>query len=205
MNVFRKGVLKRRLTKKRRFIGSCIAGLGALLVLVPAAAPDLSFSHLLLSDVPHSAPDAPAVREPFSDFTAVQRSARDYPVRVVIPSVGIDVPVKEASVIGGAWEVFADTAGHGHDRAIPGAGDNIVIYAHARPGLFLNLKNVKIGESIFVFTQNNWYEYKAMESFDVTPDTVDVVLPADSEVLTLYSCSGPWDTTRRVIRAHPIQ
>lgn len=203
MNVFRRGVLRRKLTKKRRLLGSLCVGLGALLVFAPAVVPVEDY----IPVVPFTKTPAP-----FPDYSDMPQGIRfsesretDRPVRVIIPSVDIDVPVRTAYIKNGAWEVFDDSAAHGHDSAYPGEGGNVVIYAHARPGLFLQLKDAGPGKGIFVFGSRSWHEYTITETFDVSPDDVSVVRREDSEILTLYTCSGPYDTTRWVVRASPVR
>ena len=57
---------------------------------------------------------------------------KNSPVRILIGTLSIDIPVKEAKVVKGYWEVFPDSAGFGVGSAYPDEKGNMVIFAHAR-------------------------------------------------------------------------
>lgn len=123
------------------------------------------------------------------------------PTRLIIPDLGIDVVVKEAKIVKGYWEVFPDSAGFGLGSAYPQDTGNQVIFAHARPGLFLPLKEVKIGQKVYVFTKDSWYTYTIKNIKEVLPSQVEVIAPTTSAVLTLYTCSGFADSKRLIVTA----
>lgn len=125
------------------------------------------------------------------------------PVRIVISDLSIDLPVKEAKVVKGYWEVFADVAGFGLGSAYPDDVGNQVIFAHAREGLFLPLKNAKIGQKVIVFTQDKWYSYAITDIKEVNPNQIEVIAPTADATLTLYTCSGFADSKRLIVTAKP--
>ncbi len=129
---------------------------------------------------------------------------QEAPMRVLIPSVDIDLPVKEAKVIDGYWEVFPSGAGWGQGSGYPGEKGNQVIFAHARQGMFLPLKNVKNGEDIYVFTSDKWYQYKINNIQEVLPSQTEVIAPTRDEVLTLYTCTGFADSKRLIVTAKRV-
>ena len=136
-------------------------------------------------------------------FESVQVSPTDEPKRIIIPSLEIDLAVRRARVVNGYWEVFEKEAGWGDGSGIPGVKGNQVIFAHARPGLFASLKDVKVDTAIYVLTQGKWYEYKVSEVKDVLPNQVEVIKPTDDERLTLYTCLGFADRKRLIVIAKP--
>lgn len=121
------------------------------------------------------------------------------PIRILIPALSIDLPVKEAKVVNGYWEVFADSAAFGLGSAYPDEIGNQVIFAHAREGLFLPLRKVKIGQNIMVLTRDKWYSYKIKEIKEVLPNQTDVIAPTKETILTLYTCSGFSDNKRFIV------
>ena len=124
------------------------------------------------------------------------------PVRIVIPSLEIDLPVKTANIVNGYWEVFSDSAGFGQGSAYPEDNQgNQVIFAHARKGLFLPLRDIKQGAEVMVFTSDKWYSYKVEEIKEVLPSQTEVIAPTDDSVLTLYTCSGYADSKRLIVKA----
>jgi LPXTG-site transpeptidase (sortase) family protein len=125
------------------------------------------------------------------------------PVRIVITRVNIDLPVVDAKVIDGYWELSENTASYGEGSGVPGQSGNTVIFAHAREGLFYNLKDVKLGDIVYVFTKDKWFRYKVNKITAVYPNQIEVISPTKNQTLTLYTCTGFVDEKRLVISAIP--
>ncbi len=119
-----------------------------------------------------------------------ESNAIENPMRVVIPSVNIDINITESAVKYGFWETSETTASHGMGSANPGQIGNEVVFAHARPGLFYNLKDLKTDDIVYVFTAKKWYAYKVVKIDSVFPDQVEVIAPTKNEQITLYTCTG---------------
>lgn len=126
------------------------------------------------------------------------------PVRVIIPSISIDLSVQHAKIIAGYWQVFEDTAAWGEQSGYPGNPGNQVIFAHARKGLFLPLKEITLGAKIYVMTDDKWYAYEVKEIKDVFPGQVEVIAPTTDETLTLYTCTGYEDSKRLIVVAKRV-
>ena len=126
------------------------------------------------------------------------------PQRIVIPSVSIDVSVREARVVNGKWEIFEDAASFGIGSAMPGEIGNSVIFAHARVGYFLPLKEIEKDSLVYVLSKNEWYSYRVDEIKDVFPNDISVIGPTEDETLTLYTCSGFADTKRLIVVAKKV-
>lgn len=126
---------------------------------------------------------------------------KDSPIRILIEELKIDLPVKDARVINGYWQVFADSAAFGLGSAYPDEFGNQVIFAHAREGLFLPLRKAKIGQKVTVFTKDRWYAYKIKEIKEVLPNQIEVIAPTKEAILTLYTCSGFSDSKRLIVIA----
>ncbi|OGG01816.1 hypothetical protein A2Z33_00985 [Candidatus Gottesmanbacteria bacterium RBG_16_52_11] len=123
--------------------------------------------------------------------------------RIVIPRHNIDLAVKESPVINGIWELSETTASHGEGTANPGQQGNIVIFAHARPGLFGPLREITKGTPVYLLTKDRWYRYTVIETKMVSPDQTEVIRDTPQETLTLYTCSGFLDTKRLIAVALP--
>jgi len=137
-------------------------------------------------------------------FETEQSEEGQVPERIIIPKLSVNLPVKESKVVNGYWEVFSDTAGWGEGSGMPGKNGNQVIFAHAREGLFLPLKEVNKDMEIYVLTGDNWYGYKIKEIKEVYPNETQVIAPTENETLTLYTCSGFNDTKRLIVTAERI-
>lgn len=129
---------------------------------------------------------------------------REIPTQIIIPSVAIDIPVKESKIVNGYWEVFENSAGWGEGSAAPDEIGNQVIFAHARQGLFLPLQNVKSGQKVYILTDNKFYTYEVESIHEVNPSETEVIKPTPDSVLTLYTCSGLADSKRLIVKAKKI-
>lgn len=125
------------------------------------------------------------------------------PVRIVIPKTDIDISVTDSEVVNGYWELSETTASYGLGSGQPGTKSNTVIFAHAREGLFYNLKDLKLKDTIYVFTKDKWHRYSVNKITTVYPNQIEVIQPTKNEVLTLYTCSGFSDEKRLIIQAIP--
>lgn len=125
-------------------------------------------------------------------------------VRILIPGKSIDLVVRHAKIIKGYWETSEGSASHGEGSANPGERGNVVVFAHARVGLFYNLKDVKEDDIVYIFTKDRWYRYKVSEIKAVYPNQIETVGPTDKEVLTLFTCSGFFDEKRLIVKAYPV-
>lgn len=128
----------------------------------------------------------------------------EQPLRIVVPNHKLDLPIIEAKVIDGFWEISETTASHGIGSANPGENGNIVIFAHARDNLFGQIKDIKNGEEIYILTKDRWFKYEVIETKFVDPNQVEVIAPTPKETLTLFTCSGFLDSKRLIVKALPV-
>lgn len=131
------------------------------------------------------------------------QEAAQPPLRIVVPKFNIDLSIVEAPVVNGVWETSETTASHGIGSADPGQIGNTVIFAHAREGLFLPLRDIAKDQLIYVLTKDHWYRYRVTDSKLVTPDQVEVIGQSTDERLTLFTCSGFFDEKRLIVTAVP--
>ncbi len=141
---------------------------------------------------------------PVNSYSVERPYLESLPTRIIIPSVSIDTSVKKALIIRGYWQVFNDSAAWGDQSGIPGNIGNQVIFAHKRSGLFLPLKDAKIGAKIYVLTNEKSYNYEIKEIKEVKPNQIEVVAPTTDETLTLYTCSGFGDIERLIVVAKRV-
>ena len=127
------------------------------------------------------------------------------PTRLVIKDLQIDLNIQESSIVDGVWQVADDEVSFLDRSAKPGEGGNIVLYGHNKWHVLGNLPDIRVGNVIEVYDdQGNTLEYEVEDTFVVSPDAVEVVEPTDHEVLTLYTCTGPLDSKRFIVKAKPI-
>lgn len=172
------------------------------LVFVVLALIVLMFPYSKLSPKPV---EKPAEKNPIviNSKLLEAKPENNIPVRILIPKSDIDLKVTPSQIVNGYWELSETTASYGLGSGTPGTKSNTVIFAHAREGLFYNLKDVKKDDVIYVFTKNSWYRYKVNKITAVYPNQTEVIQPTKNEVLTLYTCTGYNDEKRLIVTAVP--
>jgi LPXTG-site transpeptidase (sortase) family protein len=199
---------KKSKVKGNKNRGNTLVFSGVLMLLASFVLPRMNFPvqsiELPQSDISVSAIDNSLDNEPIEidEKLLTQKNEKgSHPTRVLVPSLGIDVELKDAKVVSGRWEVFETTGSYGLGSAIPGSTGNTVVFAHARDKLFLPLKQIKENTVVYILTQDKWYTYEAREIKEVLPNDVSVVAPTEDETLTLYTCSGFADSKRLIVTA----
>lgn len=136
------------------------------------------------------------------ELTNINEVVGDFPNRILIPSLKIDLEVKPSRVVGGLWEIHEDTANFGIGSALPQDSGNTVIFAHARYNLFAPLRKIKKEEIVSIQTKNGkWYTFTVVDKKEVNPTQVEVVSQTPDKTLTLFTCSGFFDSKRLIIVA----
>ncbi len=128
-------------------------------------------------------------------------SFTEEPTRIIIPSAGINLPVQTAEIAYNTWEASRTGASYGQGSALPGTLGNTVIFGHALPGLFGTLPQVIVGDYIHVFTSDDWFAYEVTEVLVVVPEDTQVIKHRGTTELTLFTCTGRYDSHRLVIKA----
>lgn len=105
----------------------------------------------------------------------------------------------------GNWEVSPEKTSFLSQSARPGEGGNIILYGHNTRKILGNIRALKGGEIITLTTEDGKaHQYKVERMKESDPSDVSWLQPTDSEVLTLYTCSGIFDSKRFLVRAVPI-
>jgi len=126
------------------------------------------------------------------------------PTRLVIPAIGVDVPV----VQGDGWEQLKKGAGHHIGSANPGERGNCFISGHNDifGEIFRDLEKLELEDEIIVYAGVQPFHYRVKAKRIVEPDDVSVMYPTSSPVLTLMTCY-PYlvDTHRLVVIAELVE
>lgn len=134
----------------------------------------------------------------------IDSTGEEVPAKIIIPRLNIDLPVIEAKVVDGYWELSENTASFGLGSAFLGDSGNSVIFAHARDHLFGPLKRIIPKDKIYVLSKKHYYNYEVTEIKTVYPNQTEVVDKTSDERLTLFTCSGFLDSQRLIVVAKRI-
>lgn len=126
------------------------------------------------------------------------------PVGIEIPSLNLKLTVTESSITDGMWEVADKMVNHLDVSGKVGQG-NTVLYAHNTKNLFGSLRWIKPGAEVVLLDKDTVsYRYRVNQVVVVKPGEISYVLPKDEETLTLYTCTGFFDSQRLVVIARPL-
>ncbi len=141
----------------------------------------------------------------FSGQLASQTPTGPAAVRIAIPKVDLSLPLTEATVTDNTWEISETGASHWDNSSNPGDNGNIVIYAHNKTNLFGPIRWLNVGDEI-VLTAADGSEhiYRITQTLTVSPNQTEYILPKAEETLTLYTCTGFFDSQRYLVIAKPI-
>ncbi|MFC1727363.1 sortase [Patescibacteria group bacterium] len=124
------------------------------------------------------------------------------PERLIIESVGINLPVISVPLENGTWRVTDRVANYAQGTSlINGRQGNVGLFGHDKPLAFSKIKDVKVGEKIVILAGNYLVRYVVEEGLIVEPSQVNVFYPTDSPTLTLATCDGRFSERRFVTSA----
>lgn len=118
---------------------------------------------------------------------------------ILIPAIGLDTVVKYVPFDGYTWQIAGlkqEIAWMG-DTSWPGLGKNTGLAGHVTlvdgsDGPFRYLSDLRAGDVVSVYTQENIYTYKVREQLVVEDADFYVLQPTDKAQLTLITCTN-WD------------
>ena len=122
--------------------------------------------------------------------------------RLAIPSLELDAPVVEVSIINKTWDVSGLTYEIAHlgGTANPGEKNNMVLAGHVTlkrgAGPFLHLEGLELGDMAIVYAGEPAYTYRVVSKRYVGPTDVSVAYPTSHPILTLLTCTN-WDAENR--------
>jgi len=147
----------------------------------------------------------PVQREPViaqPGAPAGPRAASTLPRRLIIPALGLDVPIKEVFIVHDQWQVAEYAAGYLNGSGLPGVPGNLALDGHAGlyGAVFANLGALSSGDDIYVDAAGLRYHYRLRTSSAVWPNQADVLDSTETPTMTLITCTN-WDTQRLVATA----
>jgi sortase A len=156
-------------------------------------------SQYLPTPTPSALPDYP-IPTPQITLTPSQDGMLPDPsavTRIVIPSLGVDTIVKYVPFNGDTWLIGGlkqEVAWMG-DTSWPGLGGNTSLAGHidlfnGEEGPFSRLSELKPGDQVILYTEQNLYTYAVREQMVVADTDMSVIGPTEKPQLTLITCTG---------------
>jgi LPXTG-site transpeptidase (sortase) family protein len=123
--------------------------------------------------------------------------------RVIIPDMGLDVPIGEGSY-GNRYAVLHAGVWRFNTGSTPDKGGNTTLVGHrftyTNPrGIFYALDRVKIGSQIAVFWNNRKYFYQVSSVSVVDPSDTAIQNNTSDARLTIFTCTPLFHPTSRLV------
>ena len=126
--------------------------------------------------------------------TSTSPSTPAVPLAIGTPLADLSIPRLHLSAVvfqGSDEDTLRVGVGHIEQTALPGETGNVAIAGH-RDTFFRPLRNVQIGDDIFLDTPAARFHYTVMSLRVVGPNEVSVLGPTDDATLTLVTCYPFW-------------
>lgn len=124
------------------------------------------------------------------------------PVAIRIQDISVSLPLVASRVEKNNWEVTSAGVSYIAGSVVPGQKGNSVLYGHNFPSLLGSLYKVKPGEAIqILYADGTKKTFIVNTTIVVSPDQVDILRQSKDTRITLYTCTGWFDTKRFVVVA----
>lgn len=121
------------------------------------------------------------------------------PQRIVIDSLEVDLPVISANIENNKFETTKDGVSYLASSGVPGKSGNVILYGHNWANILGNLPKIKVGDTVKIYASSGeFHEYKIDYTAKVTPDEVHILNQTEDARVTIYTCTGLFDTKRFV-------
>lgn len=190
----------------KKMVNKLIIFMILLLSLVQIYQIRIGFESLAHNDSVESDPMEANIKDvPILQFEDETSEEELLPDRIVIEELNLDLPVIPVELKNGTWEVNPNVANYalGTDL-IKESGGNVGIYGHALKGIFLNIKDLKPGDRIILYSNQRKAIYQVTQSSIVLPEQVDVFHTTSKPTVTLVTCAGSYSEKRYIVTADLI-
>lgn len=121
------------------------------------------------------------------------------PVQITIQDLEIDLPIYPAGIKNNQWEATTKGVSYLVSSPLPGEEGNSILYGHNWPNRLGNLKKAKPGQEIKITFDNGETKIFTVESTQiVSPNQSQILDQTPDRRLTVYTCTGFWDSKRFV-------
>jgi LPXTG-site transpeptidase (sortase) family protein len=137
----------------------------------------------------------------FNESEISQEShATDNPQTLIFPTLDLDVPLVEASVVNERWQLSKEAGSYVTIDSENIAGT--IIYGHNYPRIFGKLSELNESDTFAVRSDTGVvHQYQVVHKKIVDPSDVDSVLPQTENDLVIYTCTGFLDSKRLVVES----
>jgi LPXTG-site transpeptidase (sortase) family protein len=123
------------------------------------------------------------------------------PTQIIIPSLQLEVGIRDGNYDSKSqsWTLSRDSSYFATASVLPNNKSGMtIIYGHNDSNIFGKINQLKIGDIIYLQTENDLiFKYKLTNIEDVLPDNTQIFNYLGEPMLTIITCSGSFDQTRK--------
>ena len=124
-----------------------------------------------------------------------------YPTSIRIPSIGVKLPIIPSQFTNNQFQTTNDGVSYLASTPLPGTIGNSVMYGHNWPNLLGDLPKIKTGDLIVVEQGNKITRFTVAFINVVSANETHVQQNTNDIRLTIYTCTGFFDSKRFVVKA----
>lgn len=135
-------------------------------------------------------------------LSIASQSSNLKPTGILIKDLNINLKVYPAKITGKRWESTEKGVSYLASSPPPGEKGNSIFSGHNWQNLLGNLTHAKPGDKIQILFENNSVKtFIVQKTSVVSPDQTSVLDPSEDRRITLYTCTGLFDSKRFVVTA----
>jgi len=122
-----------------------------------------------------------------------------------INNVGINLSIETTKIENNKWQISNNGISYLSGSALPGQIGNSIFYGHNWNSILGNLINTKPGDIVIVnYKDGSKKDFVVRYTYEVSPKDTSILSQSDERMLTIYTCSGLFDTKRFVAVAFAV-
>jgi LPXTG-site transpeptidase (sortase) family protein len=147
-------------------------------------------------------PNRLAFANAYESLDQVSETSDINPNLLLIPSINVEVPIRSSELKEKEWQTVTDGVSYLVSSPIPGKEGNSILYGHNWKSLLGDLPQMKPGAQVeIVYTNGDKKTFIVETTQEVSPNDVSILKNTKDTRITIYTCSGLFDSKRFVVTA----
>jgi LPXTG-site transpeptidase (sortase) family protein len=127
------------------------------------------------------------------------------PKQIIIAGTSINLPIVPSTINNQVWETTEKGVSYLTMSPVPGEKGNSILYGHNWTDLLGPLVEVKPGQTIRIKYEDETQKTFLVENTaTVSPKDTSILMASNEPMITIYTCTGLFDSKRFVVTARPI-
>src|SRR3989344_540684 len=140
-----------------------------------------------------------------SGFNQVVTTSSIEPKKIIIKDINLDLAIYPSKITGNKWGVTEDGVSRLVSSPIPGEDGNSILYGHNWSNLLGGITKLKPNQEILItYKDGSVKKFVITNTAVVSPEDTAVLAPSKNKKITLYTCTGFFDSKRFVVTAELI-